>query len=173
MRGKRQEDHSRVAHKGITPADAGKTLYLSLRVWFPQDHPRGCGENTGDFAFISAEKGSPPRMRGKPHTAQTISVQARITPADAGKTKTHTVKVTVDDRITPADAGKTGVISIICPLTQDHPRGCGENANVAESIRLYGGSPPRMRGKLCSIPRKGRSARDHPRGCGENLFGGI
>ena len=28
MRGKRQEEHSRVAHKGITPADAGKTACL-------------------------------------------------------------------------------------------------------------------------------------------------
>ena len=71
---------------GITPADAGKThLYLSS-VFCAQDHPRGCGENVGLTAYRRGSVGSPPRMRGKLERVAFIFAQARITPADAGKT---------------------------------------------------------------------------------------
>ena len=31
---------------GITPADAGKTTWYEKEGICPEDHPRGCGENT-------------------------------------------------------------------------------------------------------------------------------
>ena len=66
MRGKLPYPTCFFVRVGITPADAGKTHNYLFGRQLVRDHPRGCGENTGDFAFISAEKGSPPRMRGKP-----------------------------------------------------------------------------------------------------------
>ena len=59
------------------------------------DHPRGCGENHAPRKIIVAHNGSPPRMRGKPLSANGYEVGKRITPADAGKTvqkKTQSAK---------------------------------------------------------------------------------
>ena len=50
--------------------------------------------------------GSPPRMRGKHESDWKGLINARITPADAGKTR---AAVHTDNKY------------------QDHPRGCGEN----------------------------------------------
>ena len=111
----------------ITPADAGKTLRWSFGSRPPQDHPRGCGENSPFAVATRFLTGSPPRMRGK---------QVDILDG-AG-----------DNRITPADAGKTRANQEPLCVNWDHPRGCGENAHgLAARLRTHG-SPPRMRGKL-------------------------
>ena len=178
-RNHRQPDHPRgcgenIAFDGetdkltrITPADAGKTGDNPTMPPVPEDHPRGCGENFRKARFLLFFRGSPPRMRGKPDDMPAPEMQVRITPADAGKTRrcyaTRTKK-------------------------QDHPRGCGENAQSSDSEDKRPGSPPRMRGKLSfrcfCAPRlwitpadagkttedkaHEHSNQDHPRGCGEN-----
>ena len=91
-------------------------------------------------------------------------------------------------RITPADAGKTFTSLLRHNLFEDHPRGCGENYEIALDTGDVRGSPPRMRGKPAAAPRKLRNTRitpadagktltaphkglsglDHPRRCGEN-----
>ena len=65
MRGKRIEKISCSAGRGITPADAGKTLVSAWSKVDNKDHPRGCGENYAFSACVISLKGSPPRMRGK------------------------------------------------------------------------------------------------------------
>ena len=86
MRGKPHTVIYRRAQPGITPADAGKTASITLRIAENQDHPRGCGENAKNMRFIPITSGSPPRMRGK-HPFEGMDEEAvRITPADAGKT---------------------------------------------------------------------------------------
>ena len=45
MRGKPLYERFATASAGITPADAGKTLLLPLKLSACRDHPRGCGEN--------------------------------------------------------------------------------------------------------------------------------
>ena len=50
------------------------------------DHPRGCGENQQLLHGLLIRLGSPPRMRGKPHTDAAAIRPTGITPADAGKT---------------------------------------------------------------------------------------
>ena len=91
--------------------------------------------------------------------------------------------------ITPADAGKTKSHSASSSIATDHPRGCGENFNLIGKLNPKHGSPPRMRGKqerAVGIVQQSRitpadagktAARswqthqswDHPRGCGENM----
>ena len=70
--------------------------------------------------------GSPPRVRGKPEFE-----------ADSK----------ANYRITPAGAGKTGSPAHVTFLVRDHPRGCGENLNLADPDKSDLGSPPRVRGK--------------------------
>ena len=91
-------------------------------------------------------------------------------------------------RITPADAGKTKTDFNADTYYRDHPRGCGENCSAIQSLVRLPGSPPRMRGKLrdktptiiivrITPADAGKTvgtlfawvnAQDHPRGCGEN-----
>ena len=93
-------------------------------------------------------------------------------------------------RITPACAGKSFPRRARHGCRWDHPRVCGEKtAQIAEILNLPG-SPPRVRGKVCThlwtVERDritpacaGKSSRhpvlllqpeDHPRVCGEKLF---
>ena len=126
MRGKQSDPQAIVQHLGITPADAGKTIFLYSFLSKNRDHPRGCGENRIMSSNLSRAPGSPPRMRGKPQKAL----------------KRHS-----RDRITPADAGKTPYRCSRHQADRDHPRGCGENT-LREYHNVYkAGSPPRMRGK--------------------------
>ena len=131
------------------------------------DHPRGCGENVCRRNHRYRRTGSPPRMRGK-HLIAGILLD-RI-------------------RITPADAGKTCFLSPLFLLSQDHPRGCGENFVKLNCPTALPGSPPRMRGKRwvrggllseSGITPAGagkttshfshtKLLQDHPRRCGEN-----
>ena len=172
MRGKREMLAFARKNGRITPAHAGKTYLGYLGRIRATDHPRACGENLLADADTQANLGSPPRMRGK-----------------------HRVfgEGTADMRITPAHAGKTlAVLRAQTPLT-DHPRACGENRFFTRKATLWGGSPPRMRGKpvlckenLCSdritpahagktfgITKITGLESDHPRACGENASNAI
>ena len=142
-------------------------MSISMHLRLP-DHPRACGENISDFSCDNLRDGSPPRMRGKPQTILYASDNFRITPAHAGKT--------------------SSLKSVPCGDT-DHPRACGENLFLIFGSQLFGGSPPRMRGKLTGVlavtllmritpAHAGKTilvtcsksfCTDHPRACGENL----
>ena len=111
-------------------------------------------------------------MRGKRPTSLPASLQTRITPAGAGKTR-------LDHRRQR--------------LYWDHPRRCGENSTVSDFFAFAQGSPPQVRGKLSysknvlqllRITPAGagktlkykicKSAfKDHPRRCGENQRGRV
>ena len=148
MRGKRCGLYKVLYRFRITPADAGKTDIQRAAGSIIRDHPRGCGENAYFRSDEDAERGSPPRMRGK------LTIHVRYL---------QTVG------ITPADAGKTAKKRVRRRYTRDHPRGCGENC-ISRSIgTVQVGSPPRMRGKLCGGSHSHIARRDHPRGCGENV----
>ena len=86
MRGKQHDLALELADRRITPADAGKTGRCFPEQDSDEDHPRGCGENTGRQKGCIIWLGSPPRMRGKQETEISPKKSARITPADAGKT---------------------------------------------------------------------------------------
>ena len=85
MRGRAGHGAMHGLELGITPAYAGKRIRWichSKRLW---DHPRVCGEEATMFRNISADKGSPPRMRGRGVRLLFMFVCFRITPAYAGK----------------------------------------------------------------------------------------
>ena len=116
-----------------------------------------------------ADRGSPPRTRGRAY-----SVGSDIP----------------EDRITPAYAGKSAAALLEALGTADHPRVRGEEAAVWAPELLEHGSPPRTRGRAgragSAVARKritpayagkrGRPAApgsrrpDHPRVRGEEVF---
>ena len=70
----------------ITPAGAGKTLFLHFFKLDIGDHPRRCGENDKNMYYEIGKAGSPPQVRGKLEKKAQLSAEYRITPAGAGKT---------------------------------------------------------------------------------------
>ena len=166
MRGKVRSSCPFKYSSRITPAYAGKSGSGSLEIAFSWDHPRVCGEKKPGGSDAVGLLGSPLRMRGKVFEVVFRVVAVGITPAYAGKSL-----------LRPADF----------PQIWDHPRVCGEKLTLVSLNPLYGGSPPRMRGKAGaakdgyvlggitpayagkSLSRKDIpcSRWDHPRVCGE------
>ena len=70
---------------GITPAYAGKSVYLVNQSQVEKDHPRVCGEKHLARSVLPPVVGSPPRMRGKDAQPSENGVYFGITPAYAGK----------------------------------------------------------------------------------------
>ena len=87
MRGKPTPSRISSNSPRITPAHAGKTLAALRGSFLQRDHPRACGENISLSVHWIAQRGSPPRMRGKLVSSGQVSQAQRITPAHAGKTK--------------------------------------------------------------------------------------
>ena len=102
---------------------------------FPQgallrDHPRVCGEKFYGMTYAQRDAGSPPRVRGKGQLPALRDVAERITPACAGKRFSQPSRTT---------------------KTWDHPRVCGEKANLCKQAEALQGSPPRVRGKVWTM----------------------
>ena len=114
----------RLTSTGSPPRMRGKQLVHYLLGNGVKDHPRGCGENPPHAPVRTRIGGSPPRMRGKLSSSSSPAASQRITPADAGKTRSR-----------------------CCCCRWDHPRGCGENLPMKTPTSAVLGSPPRMRGK--------------------------
>ena len=128
-----------------------------------------CGENQVLVRHTQADRGSPPRVRGK-------QILASIQNAEKG--------------ITPACAGKTTAPPLIGVAFRDHPRVCGENGLGRVRRGNPEGSPPRVRGKQSDVRETSQCGRitpacagktstrtpacsrgrDHPRVCGENVL---
>ena len=130
MRGKGNGATAGVTFVGITPAHAGKRMLPHSLPGCLRDHPRACGEKIVIGYMEWKGWGSPPRMRGKGVVALELGVNARITPAHAGKSPT---------------------LSEWQFLTKDHPRACGEKLVMYWRHGGLLGSPPRMRGKGDSV----------------------
>ena len=121
----------------ITPAYAGKSAGDFDESAFRGDHPRLCGEKSICYDSTRPCLGSPPPMRGKAYGRRVMLLPHWITPAYAGKSssKRHS-----------------------CCGNEDHPRLCGEKRCIRQSVKLYLGSPPPMRGKAV---RHAVSVADH------------
>ena len=110
----------------ITPACAGKRVYILRTCTLLRDHPRLRGEKAKCRFYKIFAPGSPPLARGK--------VSSGI----------HSSQMR---RITPACAGKSFYLLSSCFSSTDHPRLRGEKNFKLSAIRLSPGSPPLARGK--------------------------
>ena len=154
---------------GIIPAYAGNTRKAHPKPQTGRDHPRVCGEHARQRHGRACKTGSSPRMRGTRMWKSARTVRAGIIPAYAGNTR-------------PCRPYPTWF--------WDHPRVCGEHADLREHDHIGRGSSPRMRGTPTAsgvgvpligiIPAYAGNtpthsyptviARDHPRVCGEHLM---
>ena len=125
MRGTRPFAFSRQSRVGIIPAYAGNTTGENTFIRPTRDHPRVCGEHLPPARCPHAQTGSSPRMRG---------------------TRTPASRESVQNGIIPAYAGNTHVEERTYSSCRDHPRVCGEHADLREHDHIGRGSSPRMRG---------------------------
>ena len=166
-RGKRNPDPPHRRTRGLIPAHAGKTIFLTGHPAGKPAHPRSRGENIAALVAGLVYFGSSPLTRGKRCR--------RPSPARA-------------DRLIPAHAGKTGDPHEPFDELRAHPRSRGENGGLLQFVKATNGSSPLTRGKrrkdkmhwillglipahagktCCSITRA-RTCRAHPRSRGEN-----
>ena len=150
----------------------GKGLYAGGWCHESGITPAYAGKSALDKLQGWREVGSPPRMRGKVDDIETGDLIHGITPAYAGKSPLP---------FTAAVAGR------------DHPRVCGEKVKIIALLRVFTGSPPRMRGKAAALltykqqygitpayagkspdhRHTYRAKEDHPRVCGEKQVRGL
>ena len=79
-------NQNELAMSRITPARAGKTGCSLLPGIWPRDHPRSCGKDRLFAIAWYLATGSPPLVRERQAQALADKLNARITPARAGKT---------------------------------------------------------------------------------------
>ena len=108
----------------ITPAYAGKTVYLSFLNKLREDHPRIRGKDGLKISQSARNRGSPPHTRERLKAFAMLMAAARITPAYAGKTL-----IQLEYEI--------GI--------QDHPRIRGKDCNPLPFSGCSMGSPPHTR----------------------------
>ena len=109
MRGQVRLQLLQMYHRWITPADAGTSLNCTTSKTKTWDHPRGCGDKHSVPIRFDYAVGSPPRMRGQGTRLSFEPCSIRITPADAGTSKTCTD---------------------VFRKSADHPRGCGDKHKI-------------------------------------------
>ena len=126
VRGKPFAKSLRRRRCGLIPACAGKTRHRLTLAATRKAHPRVCGENCLRSVSFSRWAGSSPRVRGKREQDGLIGPETRLI---------------------PACAGKTSRIAAVRACLRAHPRVCGENAAVFNSVAGAAGSSPRVRGK--------------------------
>ena len=132
-RGKGVSGKHCIAFSRITPAWAGKSVFVQFYRCVSWDHPRVGGEKFRESRSLSVLRGSPPRGRGK-------VVGHRCVLLDVG--------------ITPAWAGKRNFSAKTKANIWDHPRVGGEKSTKQKSGGKDTGSPPRGRGKGTSTCTK-------------------
>ena len=141
VRGKAGCLQSLISDTRITPACAGKSDWSAQKGRADRDHPRVCGEKLLASVTLAIRMGSPPRVRGKANASLSSFSCSRITPACAGK------------RAEDEAARYAG---------EDHPRVCGEKRTGCVPVSASEGSPPRVRGKVCSSVGQQQAGRITP-----------
>ena len=117
--------HARVQRAGITPACAGTTRSVPVRMIGHRDHPRVCGDHSWWVRTASAMAGSPPRVRGPHAHKRQRLVLLGITPACAGTTLADLRLYSVEGRRSISrrsrrwSAARTDAVSTWCSTPQE------------------------------------------------------
>ncbi len=130
----------------LTPAWAGKTLWIGLRCRVHSTHPRVGGEDTPPISKVLTADDSPPRGRGRQMVGIGPLDQHRLTPAWAGKTPRPYRGFSVETT---------------------HPRVGGEDHEGMVLDGWHRDSPPRGRGRRCCLREQFRGCRLTPAWAGK------
>ena len=125
-------DHRHIL--GNTPACAGITVEHEVSSPYAREHPRVRGDHKAPGPAFALTKGTPPRARGSP---------------------AHRVRRRRRRGNTPACAGITAEVTPNRPLPTEHPRVRGDHFVQVDAGASDDGTPPRARGSLLVVRRRG------------------
>ena len=125
VRGTRSAPRMPLRCTGIIPACAGNTRKARPKPHAGRDHPRVCGEHSGEGGEPEPKSGSSPRVRGTLRDGLGSCLHAGII---------------------PACAGNTAYVLSAFSSSRDHPRVCGEHELPELRQAAIRGSSPRVRG---------------------------
>ncbi len=131
--------------RGLTPAQAGRTLRARGGRRGMVAHPRAGGADGVRLPDVAPRPGSPPRRRG--------GRRNRPAPVRA-------------DGLTPAQAGRTSSVCAWISGARAHPRAGGADPSGTTGVDVNVGSPPRRRGGPNTTASGAAGARAHPRAGG-------
>ena len=148
MRGKPASRHVTISMGRNIPAHAGKTFLVVAGAKPKAEHPRACGENGLTLSTLHSNRGTSPRMRGKPEFLPKMTWLPKEHPRACGENIGSLFKAATGrgtsprmrgkpneqvenlyyERNIPAHAGKTSFKESNGSLSPEHPRACGENS---------------------------------------------
>ncbi len=131
----------------ITPAHAGKSVFIRCGDTLRRDHPRTRGEKHFGYSVVQLFAGSPPHTRGKGSSSNATATSFGITPAHAGKSFSNREAMR---------------------KYEDHPRTRGEKYCPEIGIGENIGSPPHTRGKVHPAEAEHRRSRITPAHAGKS-----
>ena len=126
MRGKAVNVADVVNWFGITPAYAGKSRPVRIRLHRWRDHPRLCGEKRFFFDCTCVSMGSPPPMRGKAICRWCTHASMRDHPRLCGEKCSNENRRRIMIGSPPPMRGKVHCFAVPRVDVEDHPRLCGE-----------------------------------------------
>ena len=174
------QDHPRVCgEKGFTaakemrclgspPRVRGKVIFLLLDFVLLWDHPRVCGEKLYQIVSVEMLDRITPACAGKSYLACRPGTNVLGSPPCVRGKGHDFCSSAVFHRITPACAGKSLHCRLFIENTWDHPRVCGEKITIRNGFLPYGGSPPRVRGKVDRMVQAIRADRITPACAGKS-----
>ena len=151
----------------LIPACAGKTLECDLHVRRSSAHPRVCGENPVMSSKLRYERGSSPRVRGKPFNGRHLCINTGLIPACAGKTFTGFWDLLTGIGSSPRVRGKLVLRARGGDNARLIPACAGKTRNWelgSTRARLI----PACAGKTIDYSEYRAPGQAHPRVCGEN-----
>ena len=186
VRGTQPQDEVLHGDLRIIPAGAGNALRSCRPRRCRPDHPRGCGERSGNAADGAGAGGSSPRVRGTRPGAGCDRPPAPDHPRGCGErfgtdiasvggdgssprvrgTPRRRAASVAARRIIPAGAGNASGTSWRWRCSADHPRGCGEREPMGTLTTKPRGSSPRVRGTHRGSPDATAPHRIIPAGAG-------
>ena len=115
---------------GITPAHAGKRLFICQKGKHTRDHPRTCGEKRHKGSELSNIHGSPPHMRGKGKLYTLMSTYIEDHPRTCGEKITKS-NICFGLRGSPPHMrGKAPLKCTVCTSTRITPAHAGKSENM-------------------------------------------
>ena len=134
MRGKVIVPHWRFLVNRITPAHAGKRLFILYHHYILWDHPRTCGEKVERHVRQQLKKGSPPHMRGKVKKHPFFPACQQDHPRTCGEKPFHLGGKCCIRGSPPHMRGKDVIVVFHEPLRRITPAHAGKRLKRSRSI---------------------------------------
>ena len=158
--------------KGNTPAYAGKTPRITIKVGSLRKHPRLRGEDAEDHYQGRKPEETPPLTRGRHGLLELMSDPVRNTPAYAGKTPLKALSALFGQKHPRLRGEDRGLVVEAEPRIGNTPAYAGKTLKAAKAFEKLSETPPLTQGRRVTLYSEEARTRKHPRLRGEDFYSG-